>query len=146
MIDGGPAFPVLDEVNGKEVVGGFGMSLRDYFAAHAPKRPHEWFTPVMDTTEPKYPARPTPLHPDTERILNNWERDPCYDLFDNHGKPTDYGTNLAPIDYAAVFAWTVAIEDYHESIREWRERRTKAFFVQWPYAWADEQLKAREAK
>lgn len=53
-----------------------GMTLRDYFAAHAPAEPQSWFEPTMPS-----------------------------------GSPNDY----------------------------FKERS-----IQWPYAWADEQLKERE--
>lgn len=36
--NGGPAFPSYDDMNG----GDSGMSLRDFFAAHAPFMPNEW--------------------------------------------------------------------------------------------------------
>lgn len=60
--DGGPAFPVhggaLNENRDRfddprnQIIGG-GMSLRDWFATHAPECP-AWFTPKM----PKKPALP----------------------------------------------------------------------------------------
>ncbi|PKL40915.1 MAG: hypothetical protein CVV44_04150 [Spirochaetae bacterium HGW-Spirochaetae-1] len=30
-----------------------GMSLRDYFIAHAPAEPQPWFTPIMDIKRPQ---------------------------------------------------------------------------------------------
>lgn len=55
-----------------------GMTLRDYFAAHAPAEPQSWFEPTM-------PPGPPDMH------------------------------------------------DYYKELS-----------IQWPYAWADEQLKERE--
>jgi hypothetical protein len=46
--DGGPAFPL------HHVAGSDGMSLRDYFAAHAPEEQAKWFFPVM----PRKPTAP----------------------------------------------------------------------------------------
>lgn len=47
VMDGGPAFP--SEFDGDHV----GMSLRDYFAAHAPKQKWDHFKPVMLTPKPE---------------------------------------------------------------------------------------------
>lgn len=33
-----------------------GMTLREYFAAHAPAEPQPWFMPVMATPRPAYPG------------------------------------------------------------------------------------------
>lgn len=56
--DGGPAFPILESSTridtyetAHTMIGG--MSLRDYFAAHAPIKPHDWFKPRMETQRPK---------------------------------------------------------------------------------------------
>jgi len=54
--DGGPAFPVVFEhANaGAEL---FGMSLRDYFAAHAPLPPPYWMPDgICDTSEDRHVA------------------------------------------------------------------------------------------
>lgn len=57
--DGGPAFPILDnfDENGyrRDPIS-FGMSLRDWFATHAPKEKWDWFEPVMTTEKPKHPG------------------------------------------------------------------------------------------
>jgi hypothetical protein len=59
--DGGQAFPILESSTkidtyetAHTMIGG--MSLRDYFAAHAPFNPHDWFKPKMQT------QRPTPIY------------------------------------------------------------------------------------
>lgn len=106
--DGGPAFPlpfILDPTRGE--MGMYvdaadagvptGLSVRDYFIAHAPAEPQPWFRPAM--------PRPCP-----ERIL----KEGC-----------DY-----PINGKERHEWHVEFE---------RQR-----WIQWPAAWADEQLKARE--
>ncbi|MFA5377415.1 MAG: hypothetical protein WC455_16810 [Dehalococcoidia bacterium] len=78
--DGGPAFPI----GSGDMRDPHGMSLRDYFIAHAPAEPQEWFTPR-----------------------------------DRDGDAS-----------CAIF---VGDEDY-----------VKQRFIQWPAAWADEQIKARK--
>lgn len=45
MKDGGSAFPLVERsASGGERVT-FGLSMRDYFAAHAPVEPQPWFSP-----------------------------------------------------------------------------------------------------
>ena len=57
-----PAFPTFETVDGwdrdsekyrEHVVPVGGMSLRDYFAAHAPTKPQRWFQPVMPLPRPE---------------------------------------------------------------------------------------------
>lgn len=93
--NGGPAFPEQG-ARGK-VTGGEGMSLRAYFAAHAPDEPQGWFEPVMTT------KRPNPERPDGD---HDYERD--------------------AINTPEIIAWDA---EYH------RQR-----YIQWPLAWADEQI------
>lgn len=50
---GGRAFPL--EVRAKHSAQA-GMTLRDYFIAHAPTEPAMWFEPVMATERPKVEA------------------------------------------------------------------------------------------
>lgn len=54
--DGGPAFPVPMVSDGDAVgdVNERGMSLLDYFAAHAPRKAHSWYSPTV-------PPRPEPM-------------------------------------------------------------------------------------
>ena len=96
---GGPAFPSGDEEIKHSQEYGYsiiresralheGMTLRDYFMAHAPAEPQPWFIPEM------------PPEPDLGKF------------FDEHS------------------AWVA--EQY------------KQRYVQWPAAWADEMLKARD--
>lgn len=52
----GPAFPVALP-SGESYQGHLphdGMTLRDYFAAHAPSNPPAWFEPVMESPEPAF--------------------------------------------------------------------------------------------
>jgi hypothetical protein len=56
--DAGPAFPFLisSEKQSADVTTFdcyAGMNLRDYFAAHAPFRPADWFKPKMPAPRPK---------------------------------------------------------------------------------------------
>ena len=64
---GGPAFP-FQHVKKRNGMGGIcdwknhlGMTLRDYFAAHAPAEPQPWFEPVT-------PPRPEAIGP----VVDGW--------------------------------------------------------------------------
>jgi len=97
--DGGPAFPraeVKDTAMGFQVITGWcpGMSLRDYFIAHAPAYPQQWFLPEM-------PPQPNEIIEDG--LCTNSNEILAYD-------------------------------------REYDKQR----YIQWPSAWADEQIKARK--
>ena len=77
--DGGPAFPraeVKDTAMGFQVITGWcpGMSLRDYFIAHAPAKPQEWFWPDI-------PPRPQAILDESGRCVNSEELK-NYDLFE----------------------------------------------------------------
>lgn len=94
--DGGSAFPITVHMEGHDRYSEGGMSLRDYFAAHAPVEPQAWFTPGMDTPEPT--------------------------------RPVGYA------DFAA----------FNGELSAWFNEQSKRRCTQWPYAWADAMLKARE--
>lgn len=119
--DGGPVFPSL--YSSQDYSTGFtrgyqsepGMTLRDYFAAHAPSDPQPWFTPKM-------PPRPESRYVGEDgTVYASWREaeQECGDTY---------------INSAAT-----AQDDWHVELQKQR-------FIQWPYAWADEQLKQREAK
>ncbi len=112
---GGPAFPVQDASKWQA----HGMTLRDYFAAHAPQEPHAWFRPVM--------PNPCPEH--------KWE-----------GRHAQTGEPLYFLNsYAAQKACGDDFWDANEEARaEWCAEFSKQNLVQWPYAWADAMLKARQ--
>ena len=118
-----PAFPqhgwaASEETNRRmNEEGKTGMSLRDYFIAHAPAEPQPWFMPVM------------PPAPD----LSVWvgESGRKYD-----GERAAMGSEeglcgkVRPVNADAYYAW--------------RNEQAKQRYVQWPAAWADEMLKQRE--
>lgn len=116
----GPAFPVPDPFrlkpqNEQQMVQfAGGMSLRDYFIAHAPDHPHPWFTPVM------------PPCPDG----SIWVSDDGMRKYTNHADAfANEGDSCTRFNQDAIDAWTA--------------ERDKQRFVQWPAAWADAQLAAR---
>ena len=113
--DGGPAFPCHADIIPKDRDYA-GMTLRDYFMAHAPAEPQPWFMPAM------------PPAPD----LSIWvgESGRKYD-----GERAAMGSEeglrgkVRPVNADAYYAW--------------RNEQAKQRYVQWPAAWADEMLKAR---
>jgi hypothetical protein len=112
--NGGPAFPQpLLETRDGSIVSAVaqdspddqGMSLRDYFAAHAPKRPQPWF-------KPNIPPIPEAIY-DHEHSIDRCGYDTC--------SPTNWRER-----------------------GEWQDEYDKQHWIQWPYAWADAQLRERE--
>jgi len=83
------------------------MSLRDYFAAHAPSDHAWWF-------EPQMPSRPQPQY--------------------DHDHP-----NETRCHYDAD---CLRVND--TELRAYDDERRKQYELQWPYAWADAMLRARE--
>lgn len=149
LADGGPAFPVPDRdmahAAGSAAVMGVtdpaerdrlyadaynkavrGMTLRDYFIAHAPVEPQPWFEPTM----PKRPQFPDfgALPKEDQRDWNNerydYEPEKCSPALQAYGEQH-----------------SMAIKAMHEWSKEYEKQR----YVQWPGAWADEQLRLRGA-
>lgn len=96
-----------------EAVGG--MTLRDYFIAHAPAAPQPWF-------QPKMPPRPDA----TIWVSDDGERK----------YQTRRDAEKAEGGYCHAFN--------QEAIDKWEDDFDKQRWVQWPAAWADEMLRARE--
>lgn len=113
---GGPAFPAEQhETNDGNWNQTFdpGMTLRDYFAAHAPADPQPWFTPVM-------PPKPQ----------SKW--------VDENGR--EYAS---PFEAERAVGFDQFWDENRDAVGAWETERAKARFTQWPYAWADEQIKER---
>ena len=93
----GPAFPMIRDMrHNADWDYEPGITVRQWFMAHAPAEPQPWF-------EPKMPPRPSP--PESQRDRNR----------------------------AGI------------ALQEWGAEKRKQRLVQWPAAWADEQLKAMKA-
>lgn len=129
--DGGQAFPVpgLSNLpNGNYIRPEFGMTLRDYFIAHAPAEPQPWFVPVMPSA-PQYPEIPQEPHIDLDFMAGR--------------------SNFDRADEASRRAAVVRIKadkDFRDACLAWEVEEAKQRYIQWPAAWADEMLKAREVK
>ena len=94
-----------------------GMTLRDYFIAHAPAEPQPWFSPAMETERPPnrfvgYP--PSKMEYASARDADNAAGD------DGWHNPNEQAQG------------------------EWDKEKAKQHYVQWPAAWADAMLEARK--
>jgi hypothetical protein len=107
---------------------GSGVSLRDYFIAHAPAEPQTWFQPVM---------------PDAPRLLSLSD---APEAVRDELQHSDYEEYMDPQDMTpASRAWHAEREAARRAYGAWSAERTKQNLVQWPCAWADQMLKARQA-
>lgn len=97
-----------------------GMTMRQYFAAHAPSEPQPWFEPVMlDDIGPC----PNAYKELSEVDWKNWTRElPEYD---------PEKCSQALLDFAERYA------DWQQKSRQLEIEREKQRYIQWPVAWAD---------
>lgn len=102
------------------------MERLDYFAAHAPNEPQDWFTPIM-RDKPKIPHNFTHsswAFTDNEKLLAS-----------SCATRSDYikhinGENYRLARYATVYIF------YLEDTKKWEEEFQKEYYLQWPWAWA----------
>ncbi|WAX26333.1 hypothetical protein [Ralstonia phage p2110] len=128
--NGGPAFPSPAEHFSDGTLSGhatYGMSLRDYFIAHAPAEPQAWFEPKMPTPRPQLPTSSSL----SEADQSDW-----------HDERLDHDPEGCS---AELHAFAEARRSYEKNVNEWDREYSKQWCIQWPAAWADEQLRAREA-
>lgn len=134
---GAPAFPVTinftgpckDLFLGDDVPAGLtvvrvfqGLTARDYFMAHAPAKPQKWFMPAMP---------PCVAVPSVSSLRDQEFSNRVTHWLDEGG------------DDPQAEAWVKARDHLAEKQAEWQTEFRKQRYVQWPAAWADEQLKAR---
>lgn len=123
--DGGAAFPMPGMSglpNDGFIYGEPGMSLRDYFIAHAPHEPQPWFVPTMNEPCPNSPRiedAPDHLRPEVRAELME-----------------DYSVHVGP----EATEW---VRQRRAAVHAWTREQEKRRYTQWPAAWADEQLAAR---
>lgn len=150
--DGGPAFPsVTKESVFVEELGRYddrlgppmgGMSLRDYFAAHAPDVPAPWFEPTMPP-KPSEPPIATDLNEESRRTLRSWVSDPIFDL-DHAANELRDANKISETGHTALVTYERDYTAYRRACDAWEQVHAKQTDVQWPYAWADLQLAERE--
>lgn len=125
--DGGPAFPVIADTLSQVL--GAGMSLRDYFIAHAPAEPQTWFEPTI-APRPDAPVWPKDRTPEEGYELDGW----------NEGY-----LDIEDLTQPRIKSFAEAKKAYAKALPAWEATRTRERYIQWPAAWADAMLKAREA-
>lgn len=105
-----------------------GMSLRDYFAAHAPAEPQTWFSPAMPL-KPSSPPYLKDMTADERREYDGWR---------------DAYLGAEDMTQPRVRAYVEATEAARKAQAAWNAENIKRTCVQWPYAWADAVLEARK--
>jgi len=92
------------------------LFVRMYFMAHAPAEPQRWFAPVMPAEKPAKVWRSEALSDDTGHRVRE----------ERVGEQPQGG-----------HWWLVNAKE----LNEWDAEAEKQRYLQWPAAWADEQLK-----
>lgn len=125
--DGGPAFPTGDNPESR-LMADPGMSLRDFFIAHAPAEPQSWFKPVMEP-EPKSVQFPADMTQEERAEYHGW----------------DEYLATSDLKYPRIRAYAESVDAYTVLRRAWNSEYEKQRYVQWPVAWADAMIAARSA-
>lgn len=108
---GGRAFPHDRDA---EFYGRSGMSLRDYFIAHAPAEPQPWFKPAMSFDRPE-------------------------DRFVSEDGKEEFKT-AREAEHACGDCY---VNTREAAQQEWDAEYAKQRYIQWPAAWADAMLAER---
>ncbi len=95
----------------------------EYFAAHAPAKPQDWFEPTMETECPKPPCAEYALH---MTFMNR----------EGHVQDGDSEEYIAYVAERNIWA---------NQRSAWEKEWDKQRLIQWPFAWARAVLEA-EAK
>lgn len=122
---GGPAFPTAAD-NGHSA-NQDGMTLRDYFIAHAPAEPQPWFQPSVPQP-PQFPSFLVDMTEEERHEMEGWRE----------YIPTSELTQPRVKAYAEEYDFV------RKQRQEMDQERTKQLYLQWPIAWADAMLQARQ--
>lgn len=115
------------------------LSLRDYFAAHAPQKIPEWFIPKMPD-RPTAPRRPSMGKDELNDRIASWLRD-------------DGGVDLVAffedVDLPApeiqvLWNYQEDRREWFEAVEQWEQLRFIERVAQWPWFWADRVLGRRD--
>lgn len=100
------------------------ITLRDYFVAHAPAHPEPWFRPEMP---------PRPVVPEARNITDLNLREELRTVLEACVDP----------ESQEAAEWLIARQLADAEAVEWDCDHKKQCYVQWPGAWADEQILQR---
>lgn len=130
--DGGPVHPLSYDYSTDSSVESLewnGMTLRDYFIAHAPAEVPEWFLATMTWECPLVPAW-NALTLDQRNAVEQ------LDFYDDE---RDFPGR------AEAVAWVQKRDEATKGQQAWQAEFRRECTLQWPLYWADEMLKRRAA-
>jgi hypothetical protein len=142
-----PAFPNCD----KNGIIHPGMTLLDYYAAHAPAEPPKWWKPEMEKQIFHPLALKYHLATEEEKAWLGYYNDENDEWFDNPEQfPEYFKENEVPPNIPQHFKEKIArlvkeIEAANIAAHEWQEREKYERLVQWPFYYATQMLIRREA-
>lgn len=122
--DAFPSEPIPHEVKG--------MTLRDFFIAHAPTEPQPWFSPVMPQPEAPLPTFAEMYRdhtPEELRALSNF---------------SDEWMQVEDVKQERVRNYLFQQQEQHKRGRQRAATAERERYIQWPAAWADAMLAARQ--
>lgn len=102
---------------------GRGMTLHDYFMAHAPAEPQKWFNPRVP---------PCPIVPSVRSLPVGELRSELLESDDKDAVSQEAKDWLLERDLLAA------------QQSDWQKEFRKQLYVQWPAAWADAMLEQRK--
>jgi hypothetical protein len=106
-----------------------GLTIREYFIAHAPSEPQSWFEPVLPSAAGMWQVPdPSELNgqdkADWESEKFDYEPDSCSDTLKDFMR---------------------RIDDAYDAKKAYENECKKQRYIQWPIAWADAMIEALEA-
>lgn len=129
--NGGPAFPGMkaERVAGERIlVPVLGMTLHDYFMAHAPAEPQRWFKPLLSSPKPQI---------DLETGLEWSEKDWPNDIRRWYLGGLDDTAETLTKKYPGCSNLIKELKEHMRAISAWYEYCEREHYIQWPAAWAD---------
>lgn len=124
---GGPAFPSYDGAI-------LGVTVRDYFVAHAPAEPWPDFYPAMSGRPEQPPSTP---------VGNEGDAPSAYELDRLHAWRMDDFTPLPTSTKERFSCWMDAVRAYRKAVGEYEKERERQRRIQWPEYWADLRIARR---
>lgn len=116
-----------------------GMTLHDYFMAHAPAEPQSWFVPVLDV-----PKRPT------FEESGAWSRDCVPREISEWQESILLSEDIERSNaekmikrFPGMSRYVSAYLAYRVALSRLRAEREKQRYIQWPAAWATEMIKEK---
>ena len=131
--NGGPAFPnpEMSEENFGNRSAYPGLTVRDYFIAHAPVEPQQWFEPELPPRAIQLPHF-TKMHPDYTDS----------ELAALHGFGRDY-MEYEDVTEERVRNYFFQREEERKRNHAYSKMAERERYIQWPAAWADAMLEQR---